>query len=233
MAPVLIPLVLQTLLGYPALRAGIAMAPRGLGSFIAMPVVGLIMGRFDARKMLTVGMLVCATTLWQLSRLNLQAGYWDYFWPQFEMGLALGLVFVPLTTITMGPIPKETMGNATSLFNLVRNLGGSIGISAVNTVQIRREQANIDILGRHVNPYDASSRQMFSALQKMFLSRGGDMVSAAHQARETLFRMVQQQASMLAYNTVFRLLAGLFLFLIPFIFLMHRPGSKGAPAAMH
>ncbi len=230
---VLIPLVLQTLLGYPALRAGIAMAPRGLGSFIAMPVVGLIMTKFDPRRLLTLGMLVCATTLWQFSRLNLQAGYWDYFWPQFEMGLALGLVFVPLTTITMGPIPKETMGNATSLFNLVRNLGGSIGISAVNTVQIRREQANIDILGRHVNPYDASSRQMFSALQKMFMSKSGDMVAAAQQARETLFRMVQHQASMLAYNTVFRMLAGLFLFMIPFIFLMHRPSSKGGPAAMH
>ncbi len=230
---VLIPLVLQTLLGYPALRAGIAMAPRGLGSFIAMPIVGLIMTKFDPRKLLTLGMLVCAMTLFQFSRLNLQAGYWDYFWPQFEMGLALGFLFVPLTTTSMAPIPKETMGNATSLFNLVRNLGGSIGISAVNTIQVRRTQMNINVLGRHVNPYDASSRQMLSALQKMFMSRGGDMVTAAHQARETVFRMVEQQASMLAYNTVFRLLAGLFLLMIPFIFLMHRPESKGGPVAMH
>jgi MFS transporter, DHA2 family, multidrug resistance protein len=230
---VLIPLVLQTLLGYPALRAGIAMAPRGLGSFIAMPIVGLIMTKFDPRKLLTLGMIVCAMTLFQFSRLNLQAGYWDYFWPQFEMGLALGFLFVPLTTTSMAPIPKETMGNATSLFNLVRNLGGSIGISAVNTIQVRRTQMNINVLGRHVNPYDASSRQMLSALQKTFMSRGGDMVTAAHQARETLFRIVEQQASMLAYNTVFRLLAALFLLMIPFIFLMHRPESKGGPVAMH
>jgi MFS transporter, DHA2 family, multidrug resistance protein len=230
---VLIPLVLQTLLGYPALRAGIAMAPRGLGSFIAMPVVGLIMAKFDPRKLLIAGMLICATTLWQFSRLNLQAGYWDYFWPQFEMGLALGLVFVPLTTITMASISKETMGNATSLFNLVRNLGGSVGISAVNTVQIRREQANLNILGSHVNPYDSTSRQMLSGLQRMFMSQSGDMVAAAHQARETVFRMVQHQASMLAYNTVFRLLAGLFLLLVPFIFLMRRPESKSGPVALH
>ena len=230
---VLIPLVLQTLLGYPALAAGIAMAPRGLGSFIAMPLVGLIMAKFDPRKLLTIGMIVCASTLLQFSRLNLQAGYWDFFWPQFEMGLALGLVFVPLTTTSMGFIPKETMGNATSLYNLVRNLGGSIGISAVNTMQIRREQANINILGRHVNPYDSASRQMLGALQKMYLSRGGDMVSAAHQAQATVFRMVEQQSSMLAYNTVFRLLAGLFLLMIPFVFLMHRPESKGAPTAVH
>jgi len=230
---VLIPLVLQTLLGYPALRAGIAMAPRGLGSFIAMPLVGLIMGKFDPRKLLTVGMIVCAWTLFQFSRLNLQAGYWDFFWPQFEMGLSLGLVFVPLTTTSMSLIPKETMGNATSLFNLVRNLGGSIGISAVNTVQLRRQQKNIDILGTHVNPYNPSARQMLGSLKQMFMSRGGDAVSAAHQAREVIFRMVEQQASMLAYNTVFRLLGGLFLILIPFIFLMHRPGAKNGPIAMH
>jgi DHA2 family multidrug resistance protein len=230
---VLIPLVLQTLLGYPALQAGIAMAPRGLGSFIAMPVVGLIMAKFDPRKLLTLGMVVCAATLLQFSRLNLHAGYWDFFWPQFEMGLALGLVFVPLTTISMAPIPKETMGNATSLFNLVRNLGGSIGISAVNTIQVRREQMNINILGRHVNPYDSSSRQTLSALQRMFMSKGSDIVSAAHQARETIFRMVEQQASMLAYNTVFRLLGGLFLLMVPLIFLMRRPQSKDEPAATH
>jgi MFS transporter, DHA2 family, multidrug resistance protein len=230
---VLIPLVLQTLLGYPAIAAGIAMAPRGLGSFIAMPVVGLIMTKFDPRKMLALGMVVCASTLWQFSRLNLQAGYWDFFWPQFEMGLSLGLVFVPLTTISMSPIPKETMGNATSLFNLVRNLGGSIGISAVSTMQIRRQQANINVLGSHVNPYDAASRQMFTALQHMYMSRGGDMVTATHQARETIFHMVQQQASMLAYNTVFRLLFGLFVLMVPFIFLMQRPDSKQRPGPMH
>jgi DHA2 family multidrug resistance protein len=230
---VLIPLVLQTLLGYPALRAGIAMAPRGLGSFIAMPLVGLIMMKFDPRKLLTLGMAICALTLFQFSRLNLQAGYWDFFWPQFEMGCALGLVFVPLTTISMSPIPKETMGNATSLFNLVRNLGGSIGISAVNTVQLRRAQMNTNILGSHVNPYNPSATRMLSALHQMFMSKGADTVAATHRASEVVFRMVERQASMIAYNTVFRLLGGLFLLLIPFIFLMHRPGSKSGPAAMH
>jgi MFS transporter, DHA2 family, multidrug resistance protein len=230
---VLIPLVLQTLLGYPSLQAGIAMAPRGLGSFIAMPIVGLIMAKFDPRKLLTLGMIVCALTLFQFSRLNLQAGYWDFFWPQFEMGLALGLVFVPLTTISMSPIPKETMGNATSLFNLVRNLGGSVGISAVTTIEFRRAQKNIDILGARVNPYSSSATQMLNGLQHTLMSKGTDMVTAAQQAKEMVFRMVEQQASMLAYNTVFRLLAGLFLLLVPFIFLMHRPQGKGAAMGGH
>jgi MFS transporter, DHA2 family, multidrug resistance protein len=230
---VLIPLILQTLLGYPALRAGIAMAPRGLGSFIAMPVVGLIMAKVDPRKLLVIGMAVCAFTLFQFSRLNLQAGYWDFFWPQFEMGLSLGLVFVPLTTISMSPIPKETMGNATSLFNLVRNLGGSIGISAVNTIVLRRAQANVNILGAHVNPYSSTAMQMLSGLQHMFMSKGADLVTATQRANEAVFRLVTQQANMLAYNNVFRILGGLFLFLIPFIFLMHRPQAKGAIVGGH
>ncbi|HXJ04507.1 MAG TPA: DHA2 family efflux MFS transporter permease subunit [Candidatus Acidoferrum sp.] len=230
---VLIPLILQTLLGYPAIRAGLAMAPRGLGSFIAMPVVGMIMSKFDPRKMLALGMVVCGITLFQISRLNLNAGFWDFCWPQFYMGLSLGLIFVPLTTISMAPIRKENMGNATSLFNLVRNLGGSIGISAVSTMQTRFQQRNINQLGAHVTPYNASARKMMNSLQGMFMSRGSDIATAAHQSRAAMFGLVERQASMLAYNSIFLILAGLFLLMLPFIFLMRRPQSRGGPLALH
>ena len=98
---VLLPIMLQTVLGYPPLQAGIAMAPRGIGSFVMMPLVGLITGRFDPRKLLTTGLFVGGSTLLWLSRLNLQAGYWDIFWPQFCQGLGLSALFVPLTTISM------------------------------------------------------------------------------------------------------------------------------------
>ncbi|MGB8661891.1 MAG: DHA2 family efflux MFS transporter permease subunit, partial [Candidatus Acidiferrum sp.] len=230
---VLIPLILQTLLGYPAIQAGIAMAPRGLGSFIAMPIAGIFMAKFDPRKMLAVGLVVCGFTLFQFSRLSLSAGFWDFFWPQLLMGLSLGLIFVPLTTISMAPIRKENMGNATSLFNLVRNLGGSIGISAVSTMQTRFQQRNINQLGSHVTPYSFSARNMMNAMQSMFMSGGSDKVTAAHQARAAMFGMVEQQASMLAYNSVFLILAGLFVLMLPFIFLMRRPQAKGGPMSMH
>ena len=230
---VLIPLVLQTLLGYPALRAGIAMAPRGLGSFIAMPVVGIMMAKFDPRKMLSAGMIVCGWTLFELSRLNLNAGFWDFCWPQFYMGLSLGLLFVPLTTVSMAPIRKENMGNATSLFNLVRNLGGSIGISAVSTMQLRFQQRNISRLGAHVNEYSFTARQMLHGLQAMFMSRGADIATAARQAQAAMFAIVERQANMIAYNSIFLILAALFLFMLPFIFLMRRPQAKGQPMAMH
>ena len=98
---VLLPIMLQTLLGYPPLQAGIAMAPRGIGSFFMMPVVGMMTGKFDARKLLTVGLMVGGGTLLWLSQLNLQAGYWDIFWPQLLQGAGLSLLFVPLTTVAM------------------------------------------------------------------------------------------------------------------------------------
>ena len=95
--------------------------------------------------------------LW-LSRLNLQAGYWDIFWPQLIQGAGLSLLFVPLTTASMAAIPREKMGNATSLFNLMRNIGGSIGIAVTGTMLVRQQQAVTTLLGAHVSAYDPASQ---------------------------------------------------------------------------
>src|SRR5580704_16658937 len=151
---VLLPIWLQTLLGYPAVQAGIAMAPRGIGSFIGMTLIGRVMHKFDPRKFLAGGLLVGAATLYQLSRMNLNAGYWDFFWPQFVQGLSLAMLFVPLTTIAMSNIARENMGNATSLFNLLRNLGGGIGIAGVTTMVARFSQKHINMLGANVRAYN-------------------------------------------------------------------------------
>ena len=230
---VLIPLVLQTVLGYPALQAGIAMAPRGLGSFIAMPVVGLILVKFDARKLLALGFVTVSITLIQLSRLNLNAGFWDFCWPQLFMGLALGLLFVPLTTITMDPIPNESMGNATSLFNLVRNVGGSVGIAAVSTIQARREQADINVLGAHVSAGRSATASMVGTLRGFFMAHGSPPAAATKQAYAFISRLVDHQASMIAYNTAFWILGAMFLLTMPFILLMKRPTGKGRRVVAH
>src|SRR4249920_3000545 len=147
---VLLPIMLQTLLGYPPLQAGIAMAPRGIGAFVMMPITGLMTGRFDPRKLLTVGLMIGGASLLWLSSLNLQAGYWDIFWPQLIQGIGMSLLFVPLTTVSMDPIPRERMGNATSLFNLMRNIGGSIGIAITGTMLARHSQTTTALLGANV-----------------------------------------------------------------------------------
>jgi MFS transporter, DHA2 family, multidrug resistance protein len=230
---VILPLMLQTLLGYPALQAGIAMAPRGLGSFLTMPLVGILTTKVDVRKLLALGMFGGGGTLIWLSYLNLNTGYWDIFWPQFLQGISLSLLFVPLTTVTMDSIPRDQMGNATSLFNLMRNLGGSIGIAAAATMSSRGQQMFTNILGAHVSTYDPQAVSMFQNLRNMFLGAGSDMVTAEQRAQAALFGMVQRQAAMLSFVDVFRFMGGLFILMLPLIFLFRRPKHGRSPMGAH
>jgi DHA2 family multidrug resistance protein len=230
---VLLPIFLQTLLGYPSLQAGLAMAPRGMGAFLAMPAVGMLLGRIPARRMLAAGLVTGAFTLYWLGSLNLSAGYWDIFWPQFLQGISLGMLFVPLTTITMDPIPRESMGNATSMFNLMRNIGGSMGIAAATTLLFRRQQLHLGSLGAHVDPFSFQTRALLDQLAAAFRARGADLVTAADQARAAAFGLVQRQAAMLAFTDVFRLLALLFLVLLPLLLVMKSPRAGRAQGAAH
>jgi len=231
---VLLPIMLQTLLGYPSLQAGIAMAPRGMGSLIGMPMVGFIVGKVDARKLVAMGLVAGAGTLIWLGQLNLEAGYWDIFWPQFVQGLGLSAIFVPLTTISMDPIPRERMGNATSLFNLMRNLGGSVGIAVTGTMLARQQQAYVNILGANVHPYSSATQRAFESARAGFIAAGADVTTATQRAYGALFGAVQQQAYMVSFVQLFRLLGGIFLLLIPLILLMKRPrGGRGPGAGAH
>lgn len=231
---VLIPIFLQTLLGYPALQAGWAMLPRGLGSFLAMPLVGALMSKVDARKLLFVGFLVAAYAMWNLSSINLNVGYWDIFWPQFIQGLSLGFIFVPLTTVTHDPIPKERMGNATSMFNLMRNLGGGVGISYVTTLNARHTQINTNIMGAHVNAFNQAAVATMQQVRAGLMAKGMDPSTATDQAYAVVFGMVQRHASMAAFVGIFRLLGIMFLALIPMILLMRKAQrQEETGAAMH
>jgi DHA2 family multidrug resistance protein len=230
---VLLPIFLQTLLGYPAIEAGIAMAPRGLGSFVAMPLVGMFLMRFDPRKVLVFGLGGAAFTLFQLSRINLNAGYWDIFWPQVFQGMSMALVFVPLTTVTMDQIPKEQMGNATSIFNLMRNIGGSMGIAAATTFLERRQQVQINVLGSHVDAYSPAARQMLSGARAALMARGVDGATATKQAYAAMFGTVQRQAAMLAFNETFHVLALLFLAAMLLLLFMKKPAHYGSGPPTH
>ncbi len=230
---VILPLMLQTLLGYPALQAGIAMAPRGVGSFLTMPIVGIITTKVDVRKLLAIGMFGGGVTLVWLSLLNLNVGYWDIFWPQFLQGVSLSLLFVPLTTVTMASIARDRMGNATSLFNLMRNLGGSIGIAAAATMTARGQQRFTNILGQHVTLYDPPALTMLQNLRAMYMSAGADVATATQRAEAAVFGLVQRHAAMLSFIDVFRFMGVLFLLMMPLIFLFRRPKPGGGPVAAH
>jgi MFS transporter, DHA2 family, multidrug resistance protein len=229
---VLLPIYLQTLLGYPALQSGLAMLPRGLGSFLFMPIVGILMGKIEPRKLLATGFIVAGISLFALGRLNLNAGYWDIFWPQIWQGMSMGLLFVPLTTITNDPIPKEQMGNATSIFNLMRNIGASVGIASVTTMVARSGQVHMNNLVSNVTPYDQNASAMIAQMTAAFTSRGADPVTASQMAYGSVFGVVARQASMLAFVDAFRFLGGMFFLMLPLILIMRKPQHQGGGPGM-
>lgn len=224
---VILPIMLQTLMGYPAVEAGIAMFPRGLGAFIAMPIVGAITFRFDPRKLLVLGLVGTAYTLFQFSWLNLDAGYWDIFWPQFVQGFSMAFMFVPLTTVTMNPITNEEMGNATSIVNFMRNIGGSLGIASTATILARGTQRNMNILGAHVSVHNPLSQMMIDTLRNGLQAHGGDMYTATKRAHYVLFEIMQRQASILSFVHTFAMLGIVFLLAIPLVFLLKKPDHRG------
>ena len=216
---VVLPVILQTLFGYPALAAGIVMAPRGLGSLLCTPIVGILISRVDARWMAGCGIVLCAITMFWFGTLNLDLGYRDLFWPQIFQGISFSLLFVPLTTLAMRNISKEEMGNATSIFNLMRNIGGSVGIAASATMLERNRQAFINVLGSHVTPYDSTSQQILGSLQSALSTAGIDTVTANGSAHAMLFGLVQRHANMLSFVKLMHLFGVLFILLLPLIWL--------------
>ncbi len=230
---VLVPLLLQTLIGYSAFEAGMATLPRGLASFVAMPIIGLLMTRLDPRKLLVAGLAIFSTSLFMLSRLSLDAGYWDFFVPLLVQGSAVGMLFVPLTTITTDPIPRERMGNATSIFNLVRNIGGSVGIASVTTILARHEQVHTSVLGAHVDPFNLAAQAELQGIRNALIARGSDAVTAGRQAAAAVFGRIQQQAAMMSYNDAFLLMAVLFASMLLLVPLMRRPTHRGGAPMGH
>ena len=230
---VLLPIMMQTLLGYSPLAAGIALAPRGIGSFIMMPLTGMMVGRIDARKLLTIGLFVGGGTMLWLSTINLNAGYWDLFWPQVIQGMAMSMLFVPLTTIAMDAIPREKMGYATSLFSLMRNIGGSIGIAVTGTMLARHTQATTALYGANVTATDQTSQSLFFQMRGAFMAAGADISTATDRAYAAMFGMVQRQAAIVSFVGLFQLLGLVFIIVMPLVLLMKRPRAGGGAAAAH
>jgi DHA2 family multidrug resistance protein len=227
---VLLPLFMQTLLGWTAVTAGIWTSPRGVGTAICMPLVGYLLGKgWDARKMLVFGFVVASMAFFGYSHMNLQSGTWDILWHQINQGMGMAFIFVPLTVLTMNPIPKADTGYATSLYSVMRNVGSSVGISFVTTFVARRSQFHQSVLVSHVTPYSLPAEQMLAQGRAMLLNRGSDWGTAGRQSLGLLYRAVQEQAALLSFVEAFHIMGFLFLATIPLIFLMRRPKRSAVP----
>ena len=219
----LLPIFLQTLLGYPALQAGLALSPRGIGSLVTMPIVGQLTNRYDPRKLIFVGLVVGSWTMFDLSHLNLNAGYWDIFWSQIIQGAAMAFLFIPLMAVSMSAISKEKMGNATSIYNLMRNIGGSFGIATMTTFLARRSQVHQNQLVSHISTFDHNTQFTLSGMQAWFQMHGASSVSASRKALGAIYGMVQRQAMMLSFVEAFWVMGIIFLCMVPLLFLLRNP----------
>ena len=229
---VLLPIYLQTLLGYPAFNAGLALSPRGLGSLATTPLAGYLTGKTDPRRLLFFGLIVGSLTMFDLSGLNLNAGYWNILWPQVFQGVALSFLFIPLMALSMASISKEKMGNATSIFNLMRNIGGSFGIAIMTTFLARRGQFHQDRLVANITPGDLQTRKMLQGMQAWFHLGGADTYTASRKALAATYGLVQKHAAMLSFVEAFWIMGVMFLLMLPFIFLLKHPRPMSQPLVL-
>jgi len=231
-AIVLIPLFLQTLMGYDATLAGMVLAPGGVATLITMPFVGTALQRgVDGRYIVGTGLLIGATAMFIMHGFTLEASYWDFVWPRVVLGFGLGMIFVPLTTVTLSAIPREEMGNATGMFNLLRNMGGSVGIAVSATLLARFSQFYQTTLAAHVTPYNPILQERLAVLAQASSAGGLDPTGSRQGALTMIYAVARRQAGMLSYNHIFWILGIAFLAVIPFLLLLKRGTPAGGGAS--
>ncbi len=219
---VLLPLFVQTLLGYSATDAGMVLSPGGLTVLFFMPLIGFLVSRMDVRHMITFGILCNALALYLMAHLDLQADYWSIALLRVLQGIGLGFLFIPINTAAFAEMPMVKSSNASALINLFRNLGGSFGISLVQTWLTQGTQRHQVDLVAHVSDFSPITQETWLALTQAIARQGGAVGDAAVKAQATLYAFVQQQAGLLAFLDNFRELALLFVAFIPLVYLLKR-----------
>jgi len=224
----ILPLYLQEILGYTAFTAGLVVAPRGIGSIIGSPLIGILGSRIDQRKLLCAGFIGFGICSYVFSIINLDIGPYTLLIPITLTGMALSFVFVPVATMSTSTIPREEMGNATGLFNMLRNIGGSIGISMATTALIRRAALHQNDLAAHLDPSNLALQQK----SRVIAGYLGHHIGPA-QARPGAFGLInglmQQQSALIAYTDIFRWTALLAFFCAGAAWLFKKPKKLAAP----
>jgi MFS transporter, DHA2 family, multidrug resistance protein len=226
----MLPLFLQTLMGYPALDSGLAVSPRGIGSMLSMLVVGTLVNYIDNRLLLACGFGIYGFSTLMLSHVNLGITMTSVSIPNLINGFGSGFIFVPLTTMAMGRLRKDEIGNAAGIFNLFRNVGGSIGIAVASTMLIRNGQVHQNYLVSNITMENPVAATALRGLEEKIGIAGFDASTAHQKGLGMLYGFVKQQASLLAYVDNFRLLAYLALVCTPLVLFFSR-ARRNPPSA--
>lgn len=225
----ILPVFYQDLLGYSATRSGLAVSPRGVGSFAAALVVGAAVSRFDARWIVAGGFAVLGISGLMLGNLTLDISPWTEFWPLVISGVGLAMIFVPLSKVALGTIPKTETGNASGIFNFLRNVGGSIGISVANTISQRHTQAHRFELNHWISGSSWLLRRQLNGLTTAMARHAGP-----HRASLRALALTNQgfnaQASVYAYVDVLRYFGFLCIACAPLAFFLKKAQSSSGGA---
>jgi DHA2 family multidrug resistance protein len=218
----------QKLLGYDAWTSGLVLAPGGLGNICSLFASGIVT-RVDQRWMLAFGCLLNAVSLYMMTSLTLGMDYWALALPRFIQGFAVGFIFVPLSTLTLATIERHKLVNATAVYGMLRNVGGSVGIAVVTTLLAQRSQYHQATLTSHITPWDPETRVRLAQWATHFGNLGADTFTAERRAVAMLYRETVEQAQLLAYADDFWLLAVMFAVMPLLLPLMRRIRLPSAP----
>jgi DHA2 family multidrug resistance protein len=227
-----LPLFYQELLGYTAFAAGLVVGPRGIGSILGMPVIGYLGNKVDPRYLLTFGFVGFGITSLVFGNLNLGISPWTLLGPIVITGFALSFVFVPITTQAYSTLRNDQIGNASGIFNLVRNIGGSIGISIAQTLLVRRSDLHQNEITGYVSQTQYWFEQRISALTG-YLTRHTAAPNAQHIAQQTLYQQLERQALLWSFVDVFRWMSLICFVCVILVWFFKKAKPGRAPAGVH
>jgi MFS transporter, DHA2 family, multidrug resistance protein len=223
------PRYLAQVRGYSALMIGETMFVSGIAMFLSAPLVGRLMTKVDIRYMIAAGLMMFAFGTWLMTGLTRDYDFWELFWPQILRGVGLMVAMVPVNNIALGTLPAERVKNAAGLFNLTRNLGGAVGLAAINTLIDTRTDLHISRLHDSVTWGNAKAVETLNQLTQKFQGLG----DASGMALKQLTQIVHRQAAVMAFADIFWVLTVFYIGLLAMILLVDKPASRGAAAGGH
>src|ERR1700736_2852 len=230
---VLIPQLLQQLLGYTAEMAGKALSPGGAVIMCMMPVVGLLVSRVDTRILITFGCIVSASALFVMAGWDLGLDYGHAVRTRMLQSFGLAFLFIPINVAAFAYVPRDKTNMGTGIINLARNIGASVGIATVTTMLQRRGQFHQAQLMDRVNDYGPAYRNMLSGLQTKLVAAGSSLAHATSQAQTMIYNTVQRQAAMMAFIDNFKMLGIVFFAVIPLLLMMKKPRVPAGCVPVH
>ena len=224
-----LPVYLQTIRNFTANQTGLVILPGALASAFTMGFMGRLQGKFDGRLSIAAGIGIFALSMWKHAHFTTESGFPDFFWPLIFRGVGLGLIFVPLTNLALADLPMSRIPNGTGLFNLMRQLGGSVGIALSATLLQRFTSIHRADLAANVTQYSEAARERIAAITQALIGRGDLPALAQTKAIGFVNGIVTTQAMMLSFEQLFLLFGTAFVLSLPLLLLMHR--SRGPAAA--